>query len=168
MSSDLCGDLTVVINSTLSVLWSEFPSPYFKFPGTVPAYLRPDGEALLPWIITLIVILVHIPVVVLRVVKWEIVQIWCFVFTGFTLVIYIQAYVSTSFQPGDVLVWTPLLLIIDAGSMSQMFFLINEDIYLTSWVKRTYNSIREKGGERGGERGELSETPRWSLNENFN
>lgn len=67
MSSDLCGDLTVVINSTLSVLWSELPSPYFKFPGTVPAYLRSDGEALLPWIITLIVILVHLPVVVLRV-----------------------------------------------------------------------------------------------------
>lgn len=155
MSNDLCGDPTVVINSTLSILWSSIPHPYFKFP--VSAYIRPDAEALLPWVVTLIVTIVHLPFVVLRVVKWEIVQTWCFVFTGFTLLVYIQAYVSTTFRPGDVLVWTPLLLIIDAGSMSQMFFLINENIHLMPWAKRAWNNIRRTG--------ELSDTPRWSLNE---
>jgi hypothetical protein len=144
MSSDVCGNLTVFVNSTHSVRWSELPSPYPKFPGTAPAYIRPDGEALLPWIITLVVILFHLPVVVLRVVKWEIVQTWSFVFTGLTIAIYIQAYVSTRLQPGDILVWTPVLLIIDAGSMSQMFFLTNEDIYLTPRAIRTYSNIRGK------------------------
>ena len=144
MIADLCGDLTVIINSTLSIFWSELPTPYFEFPGSAPSYLRPGGEALQPWAITLIVLIVHLPVVVLRVVKWEIVQTWSFVFTGFTILLYVQAYVSTNFDPGDVLVWTPLMLIIDAGSMSQMYYLINEDIYLAPWAKRMWKGMTRK------------------------
>lgn len=142
MSTDPCGELTIAVNSTYSIQWGDFPRPYFKFPGTVPAYIRPDEEALLPWPVTLLVIIIHLPIVVLRVYKFEIVQTWCFIFTGFTIIIYVQAYVSTKFQAIDILVWTPLLLVIDAGSMSQIFFLLNDDINFWPVVKRAYKKVR--------------------------
>ena len=90
-------------------------------------YFRPDiGVALMPWIYTTIVIIVHLPVVLVRVTRWEIVQVWSIVFTAFTVIVYIQAYVSTRFEPAQILLWTPLLLVIDGGSMAQVFFLVLE------------------------------------------
>lgn len=91
------------------------------------AYLRPDtGGALLPWIYTIVYLFVHIPVVLIRVVRWQAIQYWCLVSTFFSVVLYTQAYVSTRFEVAKVLVWTPLLLVIDAGSMLQVFFLVIE------------------------------------------
>ena len=91
------------------------------------SYIRPNsGGALLPWIYTMIVIVFHIPTVIIRVVRWELVQIWSLVFTFFTVAVYIQAYVSSQFDPAKILVWTPIILVIDAGSMLQVFFLILE------------------------------------------
>ena len=43
-----------------------------------------------------------------------------------TIVVYIEAYVSTKFDPAKILVWTPLILSIDAGSMVQLLFLVIE------------------------------------------
>ena len=97
--------------------------------NTVPtiSYLRPDtGGALLPWIYAIVILIVHIPVVFIRVVRWEAIQYYNLTSTFFTLVLYTQAYISTKFDGAKVLVWTPLVLVIDAGSMLQVFFLIIE------------------------------------------
>lgn len=92
------------------------------------SYLRPDiGGALMPWVYTAVVIIVHIPIVVIRVVRWEAVQTWCMVATLLTITVTVQAYVSTKFQAEKILTWTPLLLVIDAGSMAQVLFLLVED-----------------------------------------
>ena len=91
------------------------------------SYLRPDtGGALLPWIYAIVILIVHIPVVFIRVVRWEAIQYYNLTSTFFTLVVYTQAYISTRFDAAKVLVWTPLVLVIDAGSMLQVFFLIVE------------------------------------------
>ena len=96
-----------------------------NFPST--SYLRPNtGGSLLPWIYTVVLILLHLPMVIIRVVRWEAVQSWCLVASFFTVVVYTQAYISTQFDPAKVLVWTPIILVIDAGSMLQVFFLVIE------------------------------------------
>lgn len=98
-----------------------------------PSYLRPDiGGALMPWVYTAVVIVVHIPIVVIRVVRWEAVQTWCMAATLLTIIVTVQAYVSTQFQAEKILTWTPLLLIIDAGSSAQVLFLLVEDRRLLS------------------------------------
>jgi hypothetical protein len=90
-------------------------------------YLRPDtGGALLPWAYTIIVIVVHAPTVFVRVVKWEMGQTWCLAITLFTVVTYTQAYISTRLNSEQVLTWTPILLVIDAGSMLQLIVLLTE------------------------------------------
>lgn len=43
-----------------------------------------------------------------------------------TVVLYTQACASTGFAADQVLTWTPLLLVIDAGSMLQLFVLVLE------------------------------------------
>lgn len=91
------------------------------------SYLRPNtGGALLPWIYTVLIILIHTPIVVIRVVKWEIMQAWSICFAVFTIVVVTQSYVSTQFDPARILIWTPIILVIDAGSMIQVFFLVIE------------------------------------------
>lgn len=90
-------------------------------------YLRPDtGGAVLPWAYTIIVIVIHAPTVIIRVVRWEMVQTWSLAATLLTAILYTQAYVSTKFAPDQVLTWTPILLLIDAGSMLQLFVLVVE------------------------------------------
>jgi hypothetical protein len=94
---------------------------------SITSYLRPDtGAALLPWVYTMIAIIIHIPVVFVRATRWDIVQTWCIVSTFFVIIVYVQAYISTNFAANQILVWTPLILIIDAGSMLQIFFLVLE------------------------------------------
>ena len=95
--------------------------------GNPVSYFRPDtGVALMPWIYTVGVIIIHLPMVLVRVTRWEIIQVWSLVFTAFTVVVVIQAYVSSKFNPAQILLWTPLMLVIDAGSMAQVFFLVME------------------------------------------
>ena len=103
------------------------------------------GGALLPWIYTAVVLVIHIPVVVIRVVRWETVQNWCLLATLGTVAIQIQAYVSTQFQAEQILTWTPLLLIIDASSMAQLVFLLVDDFHL--W-RRTLEAFRFLRRER--------------------
>lgn len=93
------------------------------------------GGALVPWIYSIVILLVHIPVVIIRVVKWEAVQTWCLGATVFTIAITAQAFVSTGFRPDKILTWTPLLLVIDAGSMAQILFLIVEDYSLLTRLR---------------------------------
>lgn len=123
---DICSHNGGTTIGTTNITWAQAENNTV-IPIVDSSYLRPDdGGALLPWIYTVIVILVHIPTVLIRVVKWERVQTWSLVLTLFTVVIYIQAYVSTEFEASKILVWTPIILIIDAGSMLQLFFLVLE------------------------------------------
>ena len=131
---DFCSEsLDIVIDSTNTTGAQVGSSALSNLttPQTVsafrPSYLRPDtAGALLPWIYTIVILIIHIPVVIIRVVRWEAVQYWCLVSTLLTVVTYVQAYISTKFDAAKVLVWTPLILVIDAGSMLQVFFLVVE------------------------------------------
>ena len=97
---------------------------------------------MLPWVYTIVVLVIHIPVVVIRVVRWEIAQNWCLLATFGTIVVQAQAYVSTEFKAEQVLTWTPLLLIIDAGSMAQVVFLILDDFHLLQRLKVAFVFLR--------------------------
>ncbi|KAL9623293.1 MAG: hypothetical protein Q9160_002400 [Pyrenula sp. 1 TL-2023] len=124
---DICSyDRNASIGNT-NITWSQAGNNQVLTAATDTTYLRPDtAGALLPWMYAVIVIVVHIPTVLIRVVKWERVQTLCLVLTFFTAVVYVQAYVSTKFEASKILVWTPVILIIDAGSMLQLFFLVIE------------------------------------------
>jgi hypothetical protein len=122
---DLCSRLPNSTIGNTNITWEQALSNTLDFEFV--SYLRPKaGGALLPWIYTVLVIVVHVPVVIIRVVRWEIVQSWCIISTLFTVILYTQAFISTRFDPAQVLVWTPLILVIDAGSMLQVFFLVIE------------------------------------------
>ncbi|KAI9775572.1 MAG: hypothetical protein M1835_005798 [Candelina submexicana] len=124
---DLCPQIanTTIANTTIQ--WGQLQADSVQtLAGN--SYLRPDkGGALLPWVYTLLVLVAHLPTVILRVVKWEAAQTWCLATTTLTVVVYCLAYVSTQLAADKILVWTPLLLVIDAGAMAQILFLICED-----------------------------------------
>ncbi|MCJ1405527.1 formate dehydrogenase (NAD+) [Xylographa trunciseda] len=134
-SLDLCPlNATELIGST-NVTWGSVLNVTIREIGG-SSYLRPDiGGALLPYVYTIIVIIIHLPVVIIRVVRWQKVQTWSLAATVMTLAVTIQGYASTKFSPERVLTWTPLLLIIDAGSMAQVLFLIIEDRRLLSRLR---------------------------------
>ena len=69
----------------------------------------------MPYVYTAVILIVHIPVVIIRVVRWDTVQTWCLIATFFTVVLTVQSYVSTKFAAEKILTWTPLMLVIDAG-----------------------------------------------------
>ena len=87
----------------------------------------------------------HIPVVIIRVVRWETVQTWCLISTLFTVVVTAQAYSSTRFQADKILTWTPLMLVIDAGSMAQVLFLVNEGHDILSRLWRELADLKKQG-----------------------
>lgn len=123
---DLCPlDANATVAPGTNVTWGQATAqPVEVFRGS--SYLRPDvGGALLPWVYTIVILLVHIPVLVIRVVRWEVVQNWCLAGTLLSVVITCQGYSSTGFRQEMILTSTPILLIIDAGSMEQVIFLLN-------------------------------------------
>jgi hypothetical protein len=97
---DICGNLIIPINGTVSIPWSELAKGgIHQFPGDPRSYLRSDEQSLLPWIYTVIILVVHIPTVIIRVVKWETVQTWCLACTFLTVVVYVQAYFLRGSRP---------------------------------------------------------------------
>ena len=60
------------------------------------------------------------------------------------LAIYLQAYHSTKFDPSKILVWMPLILIIDAGSMVQVWVLVAEEGELMARLKLPFRSDSHK------------------------
>lgn len=99
----------------------------------------------MPYVYTAVMLILHIPVVIIRVVRYETVQTWCLVGTLFTVAVTVQTYVSTGFEASQILTWTPLMLVIDAGSMAQVFFLVVEDFDLTSRVIREVKELKKAG-----------------------
>lgn len=138
---DLCPlDSNATVSPASNITWGQATAGSIRQFGA-SSYIRPDiGGALLPWIYTVLVLLVHIPVVIIRVVKWEAVQTWCLAATLFTIAITIQAYASTGFSSQKILTWTPLLLVIDAGSMAQVFFLIVEEFSLFTRLRKSISA----------------------------
>ena len=106
------------------------------------------GGALVPWVYSIVILLVHIPVVIIRVVKWEAVQTWCLAATVFTIALTAQSFASTDFRSDKILTWTPLLLVIDAGSMAQVLFLIVEDYQLLTRFRHAIVPPRAKPSEQ--------------------
>lgn len=91
------------------------------------------------------ILIVHVPVVIIRVVRWETVQTWCLVSTLFTVIVTAQAYSSTKFQADKILTWTPLMLVIDAGSMAQVLFLVNEGYNVFGGCWKELAELKKKG-----------------------
>ena len=127
---DLCSQFPNIVIGNTNITWQAWSNAITNLTTVsafTPSYLRPDtAGALLPWVYTSVILVIHLPVVVVRVVRWQAVQYWCLVSTLLTVVTYAQAYISTRFDAAKVLVWTPLILVIDAGSMLQVFFLVVE------------------------------------------
>lgn len=147
-SLDLCPlNLNDTVTVSSNITWAQaIDQPIRHFDG--PSYLRPDiGGALVPWVYSIVILLVHIPVVIIRVVKWEAVQTWCLGATVFTIAITAQAFASTSFRSDKILTWTPLLLVIDAGSMAQVLFLIVEDYELLTRIRHAISGPQAKPSE---------------------
>lgn len=89
--------------------------------------LRPDiAGSLLPWPYTLGWLLIHAPLVLIRVARWEKVQALSLILAAAGIASSVQAYSSTERRPEDVLVWTPLTVILDVGAVMQLFFLVVE------------------------------------------
>ena len=150
------------VGASETITWSQvLAQPIRSFTGS--SYLRPDvgesfqnkswtryltrdclGGALLPWVYTSVVLVIHIPVVVIRVVRWETVQNWCLLATFGTIVVQAQAFASTHFKAEQILTWTPLLLIIDAGSMAQVVFLLVDDFHLFRLVRQAFAFLRKE------------------------
>ena len=108
-------------------------------------YIRPsDGGSLLPWPYALAWLLVHLPVTVLRVSHWQRVQTLSIALAVFSVYFTLQAYM-THLEPHQVLVWTPLPIILDVGAMMQLAFLIiRENGVLLLWcaVKDSIRRVR--------------------------
>jgi hypothetical protein len=98
-------------------------------------YIRPDnGCSLQPWLLVVFQIIIHSPAVLVRMARWERVQMFSLAIATVNIIIYVQAYVSTRLTAVQVLVWTPLTLILDAGSLLQILVLIVENITLHVFV----------------------------------
>jgi hypothetical protein len=142
-----------------------------------PTYIRPDnGGSLQPWLLVVFQIAIHSPAVVVRMARWERVQILSLALALVMITIYIQAYVSTGLAAKTVLVWTPLTLILDAGSLLQILVLIVEEITLNTFfhtlgqilsqparvIRRIV--VRREGSEVGsGGYGMVDISPNWEL-----
>ncbi|KAK7751971.1 hypothetical protein SLS62_006114 [Diatrype stigma] len=94
---------------------------------TETTYLRPDiAGSILPWPYTLAWLLIHIPLVLIRVARWEKVQMLSLFLAAVSIASFTQAYSSTQRRPEEILVWSPLTVILDVGAVMQLFFLVVE------------------------------------------
>jgi hypothetical protein len=123
-------------NATITAASSVLPAlQYHNFDASrakmdvcgKPSYLRPDpGGCLLPWPYSLAWVLIHLPVTILRVKRWEKVQTLSIILAIFSIYFTLQAY-TTHLEPSQILVWMPLAVVLDIGAMMQLVFLIVEE-----------------------------------------
>jgi hypothetical protein len=110
-------------------LFGPFSDAYSKnVPCGASTYLRPNvGGAMIPWLYTVFVIIIHAPVLWERTFNdWEKVVAISLWLAFFNILVTALAYGSTGFDPKQVLVWMPLTLMLDVGSMLQQVVLILE------------------------------------------
>ena len=107
--------------TSLSVNHTNFPS------CGVATYLRSGvGGAPLPWVIAIVLFLVNISNVVVRIKKFEAAQTFSMVLSFTTAFVVTLAYVSTGLAPEMIMVWTPILLVGNAGFLLQVFVFVIE------------------------------------------
>lgn len=91
------------------------------------SYLRPDkGFTVIPWLYSLILLSLHLPLVFIRIVKWEAGQWLTIMMALFSIGLIIVEYSSTHLNAEIVFVWTPIILAIDVGAVLQVFILVLE------------------------------------------
>jgi hypothetical protein len=89
------------------------------------SYLRPGiGIALIPWLYSLILLLLHLPLAFVRIVKWEKGQWFALAMAFFSIALTIQEYTSTHLYAGQIFVWTPVALTADIGATLQLIVMI--------------------------------------------
>ena len=120
------------------------------------SYLRPDeANAIIPWVYSLILLLCHLPLVIIRVVRWETGQMWSLAMATFSVGLTCLAYGSSGLAPEQVLIWTPIALTVDVGAVMQVFILI-----LEADGQRVKDLLRGGSiGERGAEGEEIQLQP---------
>lgn len=92
------------------------------------SYIRPDiGGALQPWDLTAFMLLLHIPLFIVRVVRFDKAQLVSILLASLSVALSIQAFISTKFSAAKVLVWMPITSVIDAGNMLHIAILIDEE-----------------------------------------
>jgi hypothetical protein len=97
----------------------------------------------MPWLPTLLFLLLHLPACVIRAIRWESGQylvcgparVHGLVLTNFgqalglamfSIALAVQSFISTRLRANEVLVWMPLTIVLDVGAVSQMVVLIIE------------------------------------------
>jgi hypothetical protein len=121
MSCQIPANTTV----SLGLQWWQVSDTLAQNRTCEASYLRPDvGGALLPWLFAVIQIVIHLPVIVARVARWEDVQTLSIFLAIFNVAIVAQGYTATKLAPEHVLVWSPMTLVIDAGAMLQLVVLV--------------------------------------------
>lgn len=126
-------------NSTVfnDVRFSEFAASFDRNAVCgASTYIRADeAGALLPWLYTLILLLVHLPVAIIRVKKWERVQMLSLFLAVTAVALKTQQFASTGLAPDKILVWMPVAMALDFGAMLQIHVLIVEESGYPSLAK---------------------------------
>lgn len=121
-------------------LWYQVSDTLSQNLSCGKTYLRPDvGGALMPWLFTVFQIIIHLPVIIVRVAHWEDVQTLSVVLAAFNVGIVCQAYAATKLAAEDVLVWSPMTLVLDAGAMLQLLILVRTEH--PNWVQELKERI---------------------------
>lgn len=108
--------------------WQFFASMSKNATCSERTYLRPDtAGSIIPWPYALAWLLIHAPLVLIRVARWEKVQALSLVLAAISIGWSVEAYLSTQRRPGEILVWSPLTIILDVGAVMQLAFLVVED-----------------------------------------
>jgi hypothetical protein len=93
-----------------------------------PSSIRPDvGGSVIPWPLTLISLLLHLPTVIVRIAKWEDALTWSLVLAGFEIFVVLLSFISSHLTPEKVMVWSTVVLVVSAGAALQQFVLLVEE-----------------------------------------
>ena len=112
--------------------------PYCNEFANPRTYIRPGGGmSIMPWLLTVGLLVIHVPVAIVRVIRWESGQVWSLALAALAIVLVSLAYSSTKFNPREIYVWTPLPLLIDVGAMIQVFVLLLENPEDAERVRKT-------------------------------
>jgi hypothetical protein len=126
-----------------------YPSYIVQASCGKPFCIRPDkAGSILPWPYTIAWFLVHFPVTLIRVHRWERVQALSIVLAVITIFLHLQSY-SSGLSPDAVLVWMPIFVVLDIGAMMQLVFLIIEESGFRPLVEAFGTSFqydRRRGG----------------------
>ena len=113
------------------------------------SYLRPDqGVTIIPWLYSLLLLLVHLPLAFTRIIQWEKSQWFSIGVAFFTIALTCQSYVATGLSTENIYVWFPVAMTGDIGGALQLIILISRMAQyqrrksVRFWLKRALMTIR--------------------------